>query len=301
MVKAAGTGALGVFNEETFVGNLMQNMVTLFNATSEEGQQDAMFKLQRIVTGIPASFIPNILNGVRKMADNNRRKTFDKNWSTHAVNLMKNKIPGLSTSLDIKYTPFGEVEKYFPPESNAVLNALINPWAINHYDLTPEEQFLADVYGRVVKQYPVKYPTKKEKEQQELIAAIYNAAGKKAPPTDRPEAWDILPYQFGKIRHPDGKSEPIELTQIQQIELQKDTSYRIIANINALWGTKDYAKADDTQKLALIKQQVKAAGQDAEKAMQVRVYGYAYQPKTKKKTTKYSSPRSYYVSRKYVK
>ncbi len=293
-IQAAASGAMGSFNEDTIFGQMVKNISILWEAPTEEGRSDAMYKIQQIVTGIPASFVPNFLNQLRKIEDNNRRKTFDKNWATNAINLMKNKIPGLSRTLDKNYTAFGEVMTYFPEDTNRVLNALLNPALMNTYKLTPELEFLMDVYDMLP---PITYRTEEQKKQDELISAIYKAAGKKAPTTPDQPRYDIIPYKWTTIRNPDGKGEKIPLTDDQKIELQKDTTMRVVANINALWGDAGYQKADANKKLEMIKGQVSAAGSDAEKAMQVRVFGYSYSSKGYKKKS-YSSPRSYYASRK---
>lgn len=295
-IKSAATGALGSFNEDTVFGQMINNISAIWEAPTEEGKATALNKLQKIITGIPASFIPNIVNQLRKIEDNNRRKTFDKNWATNAINLMKNKIPGLSKSLDVQYTSFGEVMTYFPEDTNKVLNVLLNPAALNTYTLTPEMEFLMQVYETLP---PITYRTEAEKKQDELIAAIYKAAGKKAPSAPDQPRYNIIPQKWGTVRNPDGgEAKAIELTDDQKIELQKDTTMRVVANINVLLSDNGYKSASAEEKLNMIKGQIKAAGSDAEKAMQVRIYGHAYEPYTKKKTTKYKSPRNYVTTKK---
>jgi hypothetical protein len=208
------------------------------------------------------------------------------------MNLIKNKIPFVSEELPISYTNFGAVREIYPKETNDMIgilyNALINPEVSNLYALEPEQEFLIGLYELLP---PIEYATKEEKDKKEIIDAMYAAMGKKPPKNPDQPRYDVLPNTWKTIRHPDGKSEPHEMTDAEKIVYQVAVNDAVIAGMNNLFIDPKFKNGTPDEQLALIKTVVKGAGTTVERQMQIDIFGYAYN-QNKSYTTKYNSTTS---------
>ena len=135
---------------------------------------------------------------------------------------------------------------------------------------------------------PIKYASKEDKENTELINSMYKAMGKKPPSNPDQPRYDVLPNKWTSIRHPDGKSPPYQMTEADKLVYQVEVNDYVIANINNLLIDKKFQDGSADTQLALVKNAVKSAGSSVEKQMQIQLFGYAYN-QNKSKTTKYRS------------
>lgn len=108
----------------------------------------------------PASFIPTFLNQARQLVDNKSRNINDDgNYGLNkALNLVINKIPGLSEKLPEQITTTGNVKEVYQNGSNKWYNVLFNPAFVSTYKTTDGIQTILDLYEKTgeTKQFPRK-------------------------------------------------------------------------------------------------------------------------------------------------
>jgi hypothetical protein len=107
-----------------------------------------------VVKGIPSSFTPTILNQMKQTEDNVARETYSPDFLDYAVNMAKNKIPGLAKTLPVKYTTLGEKQSIY--ENPSLFNIFFNPGFVSTYKPTPAAQLVLEVYSQTgeKKQFP---------------------------------------------------------------------------------------------------------------------------------------------------
>lgn len=122
---------------------VMQGFQTLFSG----GRGNITTGISQILEGIPASFVPTLLNQIKQLADNQRKETYSPNMVEESLNRAKNRIPGLSSSLPDKYGTLGQPLETYQDEGNNPFNVLINPAFINEYNPSPEMQRINDIFA----------------------------------------------------------------------------------------------------------------------------------------------------------
>lgn len=110
--------------------------------------------LSNTIASAPASFIPTFVNQVKQLTDNKSRivESNDKNLinatAQKAINLVKNKIPGLSKTLPERYTTTGNVRETYQNGGNNWANVFFNPAFVSTFKTTPGTKTILDIYGR---------------------------------------------------------------------------------------------------------------------------------------------------------
>jgi len=150
------------------VGTILSALGTSLNAFAEQpstqglrtmmsGQKgDFSAGLMKVLQGIPASFVPTLLNQIKQLADNQQRETYSPNWQEQAINKVKGRIPGMSNSLPQKYGTLGQKLETYQGGSNSLGNVFLNPAFMNEYNPSPSVQKVKDVYDKTgeIKQVP---------------------------------------------------------------------------------------------------------------------------------------------------
>ena len=143
-------GAVGVALRSG-VNSLAEQPVLQGLAKATRGY-DVAASLGEALKSVPATFVPltTLVNQARQYVDNTSRKTKDKdgNKVTEAVNLIKNKIPGLSKELPANVTTTGNVKEMYQDGSNSILNTFLNPANVRKYKETPASDFLLELYDK---------------------------------------------------------------------------------------------------------------------------------------------------------
>src|SRR6185369_14073196 len=126
-----------------------------------QGNKPLSQVLQDTLTGAPASFVPTLSNQIRQTTDTTARNTTGNSATETALNLVKNKVPGLSNSLPPKIDTFGNNQPVYQQGTSNLFNIFLNPAFVTHYKPTPEiteVQRLFNVTGET-KQVPRVAPT----------------------------------------------------------------------------------------------------------------------------------------------
>ncbi|MGW8439979.1 hypothetical protein ACWGXJ_03085 [Paenibacillus sp. S33] len=135
-----GTLAAGYNSFAGGINTLQQQSVLkgLADAASGYAGQTATDKIVDILSDIPSSFIPTILNQIKQTQDNNKRETYSPNKIEQSLNKAQAKIPGLAQKLPKKYDTLGQEQKHYQDPSLA--NIFLNPGFPSRYTLSPEAQ-----------------------------------------------------------------------------------------------------------------------------------------------------------------
>ncbi|MFA5208456.1 MAG: hypothetical protein WC428_07485 [Candidatus Paceibacterota bacterium] len=105
-------------------------------------------RLINTLVSMPSRFVPlgSIVNQVRQMKDNTKRNTASDDPKQKAINLLKNRIPGLSEQLPAVLTTTGEVKEMYAGGSNNPLNVLLSPGYLGIYKTSPGRELLKNLY-----------------------------------------------------------------------------------------------------------------------------------------------------------
>jgi len=140
------------------IGTLLQAFGTGINALADQpvtqgiqtllggGYGNPMQGVEQVLQGIPSSFVPTLLNQVKQLADNQRRETYSPNAKEKALNLAKNKIPGMAGKLPAKYGTLGQPLETYQDKGNNPFNVFLNPSFINRYSPSKEMQKVNSIY-----------------------------------------------------------------------------------------------------------------------------------------------------------
>jgi len=137
ILQALGTG-INAFADQPVV----QGIQTLFGG----GYGNAEQGLIKVLEGVPASFIPTLLNQVKQLSDNQRRETYDPNKTQESLNRAGNKIPGLAGNLPRKYGTLGQPLETYQGGSNNPFNVFLNPAFTNQYNPSREVGMVNKIY-----------------------------------------------------------------------------------------------------------------------------------------------------------
>jgi len=119
-------------------------MSNLFGSSYQTFEEKAIRTLQ----SLPSRFVPlgSIVNQVRQMSDNTKRDTSSDDPWIKTINLLKNRIPGLSKELPAVLTTTGEVKEMYAGGSNNPLNVLLSPGYLGIYKTSPGRELLKNLY-----------------------------------------------------------------------------------------------------------------------------------------------------------
>lgn len=128
---------------------MLQGVSNLVDATNDVYKRGDATKFRNIGKGVPASFVPTLLNQWRAATDNKQRETFSANMLTEMGNMMKNKVPGLSKKLPVSFDSLGNArERIQGGKENTVtqyLTAFFSPARMTEYQVSPEAKLVLDL------------------------------------------------------------------------------------------------------------------------------------------------------------
>jgi hypothetical protein len=130
------SGGLNTLTEQSVLQGL---------ARAAEGYpgQTVTDKIADILSDIPASFVPTILNQVKQATDNTKRETTDQTLLEQTLNKAQAKIPGLAGKLPKKYDTLGNEQKHY--QDNNAVNVFLNPGFPSRYKLSDEARMIVDL------------------------------------------------------------------------------------------------------------------------------------------------------------
>lgn len=130
------SGGLNTLTEQSVLQGL---------ARAAEGYpgQTVTDKIADILSDIPASFVPTILNQVKQATDNTKRETTDQTLLEQTLNKAQAKIPGLAGKLPKKYDTLGNEQNHY--QDNNAVNVLLNPGFPSRYKLSDEARMIVDL------------------------------------------------------------------------------------------------------------------------------------------------------------
>jgi hypothetical protein len=110
--------------------------------------KDITERLIDTAVAIPSRFVPmgSILNQIRQMTDNTKRDVSSDDWKVKTMNLLKNRLPGLSKTLPEVINQDGTVKEMYAGGSNNPLNVFLSPGYLGIYETSPGRQLLIDLY-----------------------------------------------------------------------------------------------------------------------------------------------------------
>lgn len=138
---------------QSFLENpMVQGINNVIDAGTDIVKKQDPTKLKNIGKGVPASFVPTILNQFRTATDNNQRETFSASLLTEMGNLMANKVPGLSNNLPVSYDSMGNArERIQGGHEGSVaqyLTAFFSPAKLTEYQVSPEAKLVLDLMNQ---------------------------------------------------------------------------------------------------------------------------------------------------------
>ncbi len=119
---------------------LVQGLKTLMS------RQNIGEGISEAVKGIPASFVPTLLNQVRQLVDNTARNTKDPNYFKEVYNKAIQRVPGLSSTLPARQTPLGKEKEMYQLGSNNPFNVFLNPAFVTRYKPDPVSKMVLDIW-----------------------------------------------------------------------------------------------------------------------------------------------------------
>jgi hypothetical protein len=105
--------------------------------------------LSSTLKDVPASFVPTFFNQIRQISDNTSRETYDPQVLQEAWNRVKNRIPGVASTLPERSQLVGgkrETYQDSPTGKNSLFNVMFNPGFVQTVKEDPEMQELLRLY-----------------------------------------------------------------------------------------------------------------------------------------------------------
>jgi hypothetical protein len=103
----------------------------------------AKYAGENMLTGFTGTFN----NQLRQLIDNTSRDTSSDNQIKKLLNLVANRLPGLSKTLPARINEQGEEKEIYLGNSNNAFNVFLNPAFVSRYKPTPGMQLLIDIYA----------------------------------------------------------------------------------------------------------------------------------------------------------
>jgi len=220
--------------ETLYDDNTVSNLLMPFRG------YEPMSSLKQTFINSVSRFVPlgSILNMVRQITDNAARSTKSSDVRIQVMNIIKNRIPGLSKTLPEIITTTGSTKELYQGGTNNFLNVVLNPGFIKQYKETPGTKLLIDLYESTGK--TTQFPRKARKS-----ISVYG--------------------------------QTIELTDAQQAELQKYIGYSTMLTVNALTEQRAFNRLSDEEKVEAIYTVLNEIGNNGEEHM-ARVLGIKKPP-----------------------
>lgn len=201
-----------------------------------------------ITAGLPASFIPQIVNNIRQGTDPIIRDAKDDDNFKYAKNLLINKIPGLSESLPAKINPMGEMKQTYQGSNSfgRWANVLFNPSFVSKYSATPETELLMNLYNK----------TKKS----EILPKI----------KDDTLTIDKTKY-YPNTKQNKNKSIILQLTPQQRLEFQKEIGNLTIQSVNELMNSNKFKNLKEEEKIKQLGNLTQAISKKAQERIEKKL------------------------------
>lgn len=221
MATLSGTETIANMSLMSGVSNFIQSQQYVSNFTFVEGEESrAPFFLEPFLNAAvsyPSSFIHNGIKAVREMTDNVQRNSYARDYGEYALNLMWNRIPGMSKTLPPRYDVLGNLKEVYRDNGNNVWNVFFNPTWVEKFKPNPTAVTILNMMA--------------EKEGTSV------------------QSKNITPaYAPRSITYKDanGLSKPYQLTPDEQSEFQRIVGVRVqqeFAKIPAGWPMEEQVKA----------------------------------------------------------
>jgi len=107
-----------------------------------------------LIKNVPASFIPQLASDIALLTSSTLKDVRENNSVSEAWNMMKKRIPGVSSQLPVKVTVLGQKMEIFEPKRTIfekfwdVTTFLIKPWIAKKYKAEPGIQFVETLYKK---------------------------------------------------------------------------------------------------------------------------------------------------------
>lgn len=153
-----------------FIGTLTSSLATGLDTFADQpitqgiktlvGGGDLSDGLSNVLQGVPASFVPTLLNQVKQLLDNQKRNTYSPNWIEKTTNLVVGKIPMIEKRLQPTYDALGNKVQTYQDGSNNPLNVFLNPAFVSQYSPSKEAELALNAYKQTgeTKQIPTIIP-----------------------------------------------------------------------------------------------------------------------------------------------
>jgi hypothetical protein len=128
---------------------MVQGISNVIDAGTDIIKKNDATKAKGLIKGVPASFVPTLLNQARTATDNQQRETYSKDLLTEMGNLIKNKLPGLSKTLPVSNDSLGNPrERIQGGQENTVrqyLTSFFSPAKLTEYEVSDEAKMVLDL------------------------------------------------------------------------------------------------------------------------------------------------------------
>lgn len=144
--NAVTKGGATVFDQ-----SLLTGVADLFTGNSQSSGENFMKGLGNSIANAAQQFVPfnSALKSINDIVDPISRDAYDSDFMQRNINQVKNKIPGLSTSLPEKVDTLGNTqEKFYGDGLLKAFNSLINPGKTSIYSPTNAEKVALDLYNK---------------------------------------------------------------------------------------------------------------------------------------------------------
>jgi len=107
-----------------------------------------------LIKNVPASFIPQLASDIALLTSSTLKDVRENDSVSEAWNMMKKRIPGVSSQLPVKVTVLGQKMEIFEPKRTIfekfwdVTTFLIKPWIAKKYKAEPGIQFVETLYRK---------------------------------------------------------------------------------------------------------------------------------------------------------
>jgi len=153
-----------------FIGTLTSSLATGLDTFADQpitqgiktlvGGGDLSDGLSNVLQGVPASFVPTLLNQVKQLLDNQKRNTYSPNWIEKTTSLAVGKIPMIEKRLQPTYDALGNKAQTYQDGSNNPLNVFLNPAFVSKYSPSKEAELALNAFKQTgeTKQIPTIIP-----------------------------------------------------------------------------------------------------------------------------------------------
>jgi hypothetical protein len=105
-----------------------------------------MDNLENTLVNTPNMFVPTAFRQVAQLTDDTQRNTYNESTVKQGLNLITNKLPGLSKTLEPKIDTFGNEVKTYQGKNN-LFNVMLNPGTSTTYKPNDVQQEILRLYN----------------------------------------------------------------------------------------------------------------------------------------------------------